>query len=78
MRQAGILNTWRRDCESRKAFHEFMDDIFVFSNHVAVIAVLANFAGFPTLFFFQLVFSLESASSSYSMSVGACAVMEIF
>ena len=30
--------------------------------HVALLAVLANFAGFPTLFF-QIVFSLESARS---------------
>ena len=36
----------------------------------------ANFAGFPTLFF-QIVFSLESARSNNSMSVGACAVVDI-
>ena len=42
----------------------------------AVLAVLANFAGISTLFF-QIVFSLESARSNNSMSVGACAVVDI-
>ena len=35
-----------------------------------------NFAGFPTLVF-QIVFLLESACSNNSMSVGACAVVDI-
>ena len=44
---------------------------------MAVIAVLVNFAGFPALFFFQIVFLLESARSNNSMSVGICAVVDI-
>ena len=36
----------------------------------------ANFAGFLTLFF-QIVFSLLSARSNNSMSVGACALVDI-
>ena len=36
----------------------------------------ANFAGCPTLFF-QILFSLESARFNNSMSVGACAVVDI-
>ena len=36
----------------------------------------ANFAAFPTLFF-QIVFSLESARSNNSISVCACAVVDI-
>ena len=44
--------------------------------HVAVLAVLVNLAGMPTLFF-QTVFSLESARSCNSMSVGACAPVDI-
>jgi hypothetical protein len=43
---------------------------------VAVLALRANFAGFPTLFF-QIVFSLESARSDNSMYVGTCTVMDI-
>ena len=43
---------------------------------MAVLDVLANFAGFPTLFF-QIVFSLESGRFNNSMSMGACAVVDI-
>ena len=48
----------------------------MFSNHVDVIAVLANFAGFHTLVY-QIEFSLELARSNNSMSVSACAVVNI-
>ena len=48
--------------------------VFKMLAYAQLFAVLANFAGIPTLFF-QIVFSLESARSIHSMSMGACALV---
>ena len=54
------------------------DKVYVFKMpaYAQLLAVLANFAGIPTLFF-QIVFSLESARFINSMFISACALVDI-